>query len=239
MDTGSINNSNNYKCYVPILNVGADFAIFEVGYEKCESLHYWGPHKKFGYVFHYCISGKGILKIGDVTYNIKAGEVFYIAPDDQCFYQADEEDPWEYKWIYFGGMRAKSIISKTIFYDALRVAPCRNGVEFENIIDSIFTKEVTEINDICAMSGLYSFLGWLLKNFSNTAFVKTNKNSEGYWLQILNYIHINIYCNLSVAQISKAIGLERTYIYKLFKKNVGISTIDYIEHLRICMACDK
>lgn len=239
MAKGSIKNSKNYKCYVPIYNGGTDFVIFEVGYEKCEPLHYWGPHEKQGYVFHYCKSGKGTLVINDRIYYVKQGDIFYIAPDDKCFYQADGISPWEYKWIYFGGMKSKALISKTAFCDSARVVPCKNANDLNAIVDLILDNKVSEVNDLQAMSGLYRFFAWLLSNYPNTERLKQIKPNEKYWMQILNYIYINLPYNLSVNNISKSVGLERTYIYKLFLKNTGISTMEFINNLKISIACDK
>lgn len=236
---GSLQNSKDYKCYVPIYNTGTDYVIFEIGCEKCDPLHYWGPHRKNGYVFHYCKSGKGILKIDDKTYEIKKGDLFYIAPDDKCFYQADGVDPWEYEWIYFGGMKAKSLISKTAFFDSDRVVKCCNPKDFCDILDSVIDNETSEIGDIEAMEALYRFFAWLLKNYPNREKKSKMHPNEKYWLQILNYIYINFPYNLTVNAISQSVGLERTYVYKLFLKNAGISAIEFIENLRISIACDK
>lgn len=239
MAKGSVKNSGYYKCYVPIYNVGTDFVIFEIGSEKCEPLHYWGPYEKHGYVFHYCEKGKGVLTICDKTYSVKAGDIFYIAPDDRCFYQADENDPWEYKWIYFGGMKAKSVIGKSAFCDTMRVAPCNNAREFCDMVDAITDKKASELNDLKAMSALYKFLSWLLENYPNGERKSKIQPNEKYWTQILNYIYLNFPYNLTINEISKYVGLERTYIYKLFLKNAGISAIEFIENLRISIACDK
>lgn len=239
MNKASVENSKYYKCYVPVYNAGSDFVIFEIGSEKCEPLHYWGPHVKQGYVFHYCNSGKGILKIGDKTYHIKAGDLFYIAPDDKCFYQADSEDSWQYRWIYFGGMKAKNLILKTAFYDSLRVVPCKNCAELTDIIDSMMDKKASEVSDMQAMSALYRFFAWLIMNYPNADRQRTVKPNEKYWQQILNYICVNFPYNLSINKIAKSIGLERTYVYKLFMKNAGVSAMTFVENLRISIACDK
>ena len=38
-----------------------DFRLFQYGWEQCESLYSFGPFVRNHYLFHYVISGKGIL----------------------------------------------------------------------------------------------------------------------------------------------------------------------------------
>ena len=42
-----------------------DFRLFQYGWEECEPLHSFGPFVRNHYLFHYVISGKGILNSTD------------------------------------------------------------------------------------------------------------------------------------------------------------------------------
>ena len=50
---------------------------------------------------------------------------------------------------------------------------------------------------------------------------------------ILEYIEININNSISVDQISNVFGYEKSYIMKKFKKELGITIINYINIMRI------
>jgi len=50
---------------------------------------------------------------------------------------------------------------------------------------------------------------------------------------ILNYIEININTKISINDITKMFNYNRYYLMKLFKKEIKISIIDYINSLRI------
>ena len=43
-------------------------------------------------------------------YQLQGGMGFLIEPDRVNTYFADREDPWEYAWIEFSGLRAKEIL---------------------------------------------------------------------------------------------------------------------------------
>lgn len=50
---------------------------------------------------------------------------------------------------------------------------------------------------------------------------------------ILEYIDININSKISIGNISKKLNFNRYYLMKLFKRELNISIIDYINCLRI------
>ena len=40
-----------------------DLTVYQYGYEKCDPLHSYGPFVRNHYLFHYIISGKGMLSV--------------------------------------------------------------------------------------------------------------------------------------------------------------------------------
>ena len=72
-----------------------DFRLFQYGWEECEPLHSFGPFVRNHYLFHYVISGKGILNSTDeagVTHHhvLGPGQGFLICPGQVNTYCADE-----------------------------------------------------------------------------------------------------------------------------------------------------
>ena len=79
------------------------------GYEKCKSLHTYGPHIRNCYLIHYVVSGKGKFYKKDFEASVNAGQAFLIRPDEVTTYTADKDEPWEYIWIGFDGVAAKKL----------------------------------------------------------------------------------------------------------------------------------
>lgn len=62
-----------------------DLTLYQYGREKCSPLHSFGPFVRNHYLFHYIISGKGVLYANDAqqtpsVYHIRAGCGFLIEP---------------------------------------------------------------------------------------------------------------------------------------------------------------
>lgn len=79
-----------------------------------------GPNIRNEYIFHYVVSGKGVVmlqpsgekgqNILSETIEVKAGEGFLIEPHTAHMYRADENDPWHYIWIVFTGLSVPSYL---------------------------------------------------------------------------------------------------------------------------------
>ena len=61
-----------------------DLTVYQYGYEKCEPLHSYGPFVRNHYLFHYIISGKGMLSVTEkddnAVYHMEAHSGFLIEP---------------------------------------------------------------------------------------------------------------------------------------------------------------
>lgn len=88
-----------------------DLNLYQYGWEQTEPLHSYGPYARNHYLFHYVISGKGLLLANGQEYAIEGGHGFLITPGEVTTYRADEQDPWEYTWIEFDGLRAHEALN--------------------------------------------------------------------------------------------------------------------------------
>ena len=62
-----------------------DLNLYQFGWERTEPLHFYGPHTRNHYLFHYVISGKGKLYTNEQEYPIHEGQGFLIVPGQICY----------------------------------------------------------------------------------------------------------------------------------------------------------
>ena len=67
--------------------------------------------------------------------------------------------------------------------------------------------------------------------------IKPLSCKEYYVNQVLFLIQDSYYKDISVQDISNTIGLDRTYLYRVFKEISGITIQQYIINLRLKRAC--
>ena len=92
-----------------------DLRLYQYGWEQCAPLHSFGPFVRNHYLFHYVISGRGMLDSNDADgvthrYNLGPNQGFLISPGQVNTYCADEKPPWKYTWLEFDGLRAAGFL---------------------------------------------------------------------------------------------------------------------------------
>ena len=108
----SQNYKNSYKATEKEL---VSLSVYNVGFQKCDSLYQWGPGVRDHYLIHYIMNGKGVYCVNNQTYHLSAGDCFLVYPNTEVVYYADNEDPWEYAWVGFTGSDAAMILQATDF----------------------------------------------------------------------------------------------------------------------------
>lgn len=190
------------------------------GEEQCLPNHFFGPHKRQYYLLHYVLSGKGILKKNGKTYTITTDECFVIRPNEITYYEADSKDPWHYVWIGFtADISLPGVImdNEVIANHKLRelFLSLKNVCKIEN------NKEVYLASIIFQMLQLLS-----ISKPTKNHFVETAKL----------YIDSNFMNDVSVSSIAEMLHINRSYFYKIFKNEVGISPQQYICSFRLNQA---
>lgn len=187
-----------------------------VGFEQCAPAHRFGPHVRNHYLIHFCLSGKGRLWDKHGEHRIGAGELFVIRPEEVTVYEADRQDPWQYCWIAFLGNAASPLDT------APSVLPCP---------EAIGKRAATYIRSGVRAPSIYlSLLYELLYHLFDRA---AATESKGGVAEICQYIQYNYMQPLQVGDLAAMFGYERSYLYRLFKNQLGIGVKEYITAVRM------
>ena len=106
-----------------------DLGLYQYGWEQCEPLHSFGPASRNHYLFHYVLTGSGILRANNakkenITYHVKSNQGFMIFPHQICTYVADQSIPWEYVWLEFDGcISADAVCGLTLIFNCFILPP--------------------------------------------------------------------------------------------------------------------
>ena len=208
-------------------------AVTECGIQICHSGHLT-PESVYGYYSaHFIIEGKGTFTVNGKTYELAAGQGFMITPNSLCEYVADKENPWKYVYASFAGVDDDSLVHNA-------------GLDEENVIFE-FPLDSSMLRDLYAMHSAgkkneakgYDVTGYFLLCMSRL--VKANQSSlskrdsaEGYVKKAIRYIEENYHYDLTVADMASHVGLDRTYLYRLFYKHQGTSP----SSLTTCTFCN-
>ena len=206
-----------------------EISLINFGIEKCSPNHSFGPAVRENFLFNYVISGKGIFQNKYDTYKVENGTGFFITPGELTFYKADKQNPWHYIWIGFNGSKAKDII-KTININAknplFTLTDSKNIISY--VIDILDQYPKLSENSLKYNSLLYFFLSNIVSKNKVEYTHQTN-----YVAKAQNYIIANLHEKISVNDLAKNLGINRSYLSTLFKSQTGISIKDYIINYKI------
>ena len=209
---------NKTELHIPLINKGfSDLNPLDAGFEDCLPGKFFGPAVRSYYLIHYIFSGKGTFSGSFGTKEVKSGEIFIIKPYETTIYTADKNNPWTYAWIGFNG----SLSDKFSELPPVTELNSNAFAEIRNIDRTSSTKE----EFICAR--LYDIYAELFDN---------HEKPQTYYSQVKNYIDVNYMKHITVQEIAKLVGLNRSYISRIFKSNAGMSIQEYIIFVRLSKA---
>ena len=214
-----------------------DLNLYQFGWERCRSMYQFGPAIRNHFLFHYIISGKGKLETSGQTFYLSAGQGFLLCPGQISTYYADEQDPWEYTWVEFGGMRARECMTLAGLSENQPIYTPRAG---ENSVKKymlalVDNHEKAPIRQI----GLGMILLDELVQTSRAKVEVGNKRLRDFYIkEAMSYIDFNYSRDVSVEEIADACGLNRSYFGKLFKETMGQSPQQYLIQYRMTKAAE-
>ncbi|MFI3171332.1 MAG: helix-turn-helix domain-containing protein [Eubacteriales bacterium] len=231
--------SNSYKNSYTVPNKElVSLSVYNTGYQKCTPNHQWGPGIRDRYLLHHVVSGKGFYKIGEITYELFAGDTFLIYPWEEVTYYADESDPWEYAWVGFSGTDALTILKASGFSH-------NNPIIYQGHLSDYIRRQLihiyeargNELYNAVEMTGrLYTTLSGFLQH--NESANKSHQTSyDAYAKKGLEYIHSNYIYPITVVDIAKHIGISRSHLFRAFQEILNTSPKEYLTSFRINQAC--
>ena len=228
------------KAYKLLFNTeeSDDLYVYCCGLSQTLPGHSFGPALKPHFMIHYCLSGKGKFTMGGKTYPLKAGYGFLIVPDELAYYVADDKDPWTYAWVGFGGNRARAIVSQLGLSVKQPVFKSTASQDIYDLVKDMMDHNTFSVEDVLRRNGLLSmFLSVIASGISVTA--RSDQGSANdYVTKAQDYIRSN-YCNpIKVSDIANYVCINRSYLYTLFEKSLGISPQQYLTSYRIAKAVE-
>lgn len=216
-----------------------DLYLCYCGTQNCTPDHSFGPVARDEYLIHFVISGRGFFQIHGREYPLSRGQAFLIPSQVTTYYYADPTFPYTYAWIAFNGKKADSFLSQTILSSYHPVCDLPFPAEhFLDMIQQILScKELDVESDLHRTGLLYEILSFLVKDTPAIHPPVSEYLPETYIRHALQFIE-HSYSRINVSDISNYVGVNRSYLYSLFKKELHISPQEYLVDYRLKKARD-
>jgi AraC-like DNA-binding protein len=222
--------------------VNMDLKLYYCGSENCLPNHSMGPALRDHYKIHYVHSGTGIFRVEGKTYTLTAGQGFLIIPGVVCYYKADEHDPWSYSWVGFMGLHAELYLKRAQLSIENPIFSCDPTLDasIEHCFGQMFEARNKSVSrDLKLLGLLYSFLATVVDASGQEAVHEKSENvKEQYVKMALDFIETHYSHNMSIESLADELKLNRKYMSKIFKDEIGLTPQEYLIRLRMNKACE-
>lgn len=236
--------SAQFRCLEHLKQTSLDLYLVHCGYEKCRPLHICAGSRE-EYIIHFILEGKGTLSANGRTWELTPGQMFLIHPGDPVTYASDEQDPWIYAWIGFNGIRSEVVLRNCGFSEKTIVQNFTNAEEIEHHIRNILNvRHLTMANDLRRQAEMFYLLAGLMDEYAQNKKLEAggrtvhDYSTNVYLEHAIEYIKNFYHQGINVSDVMEYIGLSRTYLNQIFRKELGISVQKFLMDFRLHKAAN-
>lgn len=208
------------------------FRIYDIGREDCKPGHSSSRALTDRYLIHYVLSGRGTLHANGREYQLKEGNAFLIG-SGFSYYEADKDNPWEYAWIIAAGSPVNSFLEEAGLSEEEPIYTAKYPDLAAGYVNELLS--IDGKNNYMIYAGVLTLFSRLLEIGSRTAKIKTNGAAE-YVNSACDFIAANYHRNISSEDVCRHVGLEYSYLFRLFKRACGVSPAEYLTDYRMQQA---
>ncbi|GEP74313.1 AraC family transcriptional regulator [Weissella thailandensis] len=223
--------------------------LFYKGGEFISNQHW--QHKQMFHQGDYeviiCIKGPIYLEIEQQHVTLNAHDVLVIPPFTPFGGFRKSDDLVDFYWLHFFSQYKEKIFTSTVteLIDHMQsvtdkhqkiALPRHFTLENDQQI-LILVHQMLSINNQLSYIDERDYLTSTLLIYLFKEFLSQNQTDERSKINyIKEWIRVNISATLSVAEISTHVHLNPDYLTRLFKKYTGMTTLQYLNHLKIEVA---
>ncbi len=216
---------------------GQSLAIIQTGITICDPNHLTPPRVYPNYAIHFVLSGKGTYSANGKSYKMSAGQGFLIVPNVVGSYMADEKEPWKYLYIVLSGIDAEPLTLRAGLDEDEPVFDFEQSEEFVDLLYSVHMG--CKNQSAKGYESLGYFFLVMSKLIERRMPKKTTYSSIKHYIKkAKEYIEQHYSYNIGVQELADHIGLERSYLYRIFRQHYNMSPSEYINDFRLKKAVE-
>lgn len=193
----------------------------------------YGPVIRDVYIAECCTEGYGSVVINGQQFPVSPGDCYILLPGDTVIHTADAVNPRKGYWCAVDGLNLGQLFREAGISSENPFAPKELFPQLCSCIQKMVGD--WEKDDAGKMlretAYIYEFLGVLMRNRKTSV-------SDDRIERAIGLMETKYHEHLSIDEIAREIGLERSYFSILFKEKTTVSPHKYLTSLRIHKACD-
>ena len=174
------------------------------------------------------MSGNGFFETKEGTFHYKEGDIFCIYPGEVIKYYT-EDTKCTICFVNFVGSEAENVYKKIGVTHTNPVISVNSNAPVNTIQKCLtYGKETSIPSQMRLTAFLLEILSYLEKGDISKSNIKKDYINKG-----IAFMEYYFDASISLDDIANAAGVEKSYFYKIFIKEMGVSPIKYLTGIRI------
>jgi len=217
-----------------------DLQVYYAGEEACAPGHGWGPLVRDHFVLHLIDAGRGVFESGGRRRELGPGQGFLLWPGAKARYQADRHAPWRYRWVGFNGAKATLIVAaaglapETPEFGAAGQAKKLVACQRRILAAAAGRGAARGLAETGALFELFAILAARSEGRPPPAPTR----QECYIQRAMEFVERNHSRPVSVTEIARHAGIERSHLAHLFRQTLNSSPAAYVISVRLRKAAE-
>ncbi len=185
----------------------------------------------------YVTKGQGDYFVNNKLYHLQPHTLWLIPKDAYYYYVPDKNDPYEYFWIHCNGAGMQSLLNCIgISEENPVVYNLQNEAVFPAFHALISLCKSDQTQPCLLLSKLYTLFHALIDGPTEKA-QAVSTNTHPAIDSAIAYLKANFHQDIYLDDLAKTANLEKVYFTKKFKKQTGVSPMQFLIQFRIAHAC--
>lgn len=217
--------------------VSSELSVFEVGYEDVHPRAPYQYEQLDYYLLHFIVQGEGLFFINNEIHQLSRGQGFLIPPYTDNNYYPLVGNPWSYRWIGVRGSGSKAIFEKA------GLGKTNFIYQHEDIrqMDQLFAAAYDYFSRdhlYGALGKFYEVVSALVDDYQQETRLGLSPNQQ-YVIDAVEILKTEYTdSTLRIDTVAERVKVERTYLYRIFMRYLGVSPKSYLIQLRINQAIE-
>lgn len=211
------------------------FYLQEVGHFKTRPPYFTERENLNSFLLVYTLSGKGALNYCGQTYEISAGQCFWINCMEHHFYQNSDNELWDFLWLHFNGTNALGYYEE-FSKNGFSILQPQNPDIFINTLSQLIDihQNKTAATDIISSHCIHTLLTEMI--VQSTTGSLSSALFPGYLKAVIKYIDLHFSEPLSLDHLADMQNINKYHLSHEFRRYTGMNFKEYLITTRLSHA---
>jgi AraC-like DNA-binding protein len=185
-----------------------------------------------GHELFLCLSGRGYIEQSGKCESIRAGQIGWLNVNHPHAHWADLDDPWEVYWLRVQGSQIEgtykilSTMLPSLVFDSISVERVRK--EYESIFEIM--RELPKTAEARLNASMATLIALLFESLNEEPSYPAYSTGVGKCVDAMRFAYHRSWKILELARLS---GMSEPHLFRVFKKETGVSPIVWLRRERM------